>query len=246
MVLARYNYTVKQSARAKHARLKMSLRDGLVVVVPKGFDRDRIPGLIERKKAWLEKANERIEIQRKFFEPEPSGSLPERLNLSGIGEKWAVEYRASSSPSVTAADRPNNRILIFGDTPNGESCKAALRRWLNRKTHRHVKPWLCRLAEENDFQLNRVLVKSQKTRWASCSQRRSISVNQKLLFIPEDLIRYVLIHELCHTVHLNHSREFWALLSEHDPDFRKKDEQLRSAWRHVPAWLDATKMRREG
>ena len=94
MVLARYNYTVKQSARAKHARLKMSLRDGLVVVVPKGFDRDRIPGLIERKKAWLEKANERIEIQRKFFEPEPSGSLPERLNLSGIGEKWAVEYRS--------------------------------------------------------------------------------------------------------------------------------------------------------
>ena len=50
------------------------------------------------------------------------------MNLSGIRERWAVEYRATSSPSVTAADRPNNRILIFGDTPNGESCKADLRR----------------------------------------------------------------------------------------------------------------------
>jgi len=66
-----------------------------------------------------------------------------------------------------------------------------------------------------------------------------------MLFIPEDLIRYALIHELCHTEHLNHSREFWALLKHHEPDYTKKDEKLRSAWRFVPAWLDANKMRGE-
>jgi predicted metal-dependent hydrolase len=242
MLSAKRDYTVKESPRAKHARLKLSLRDGLVVVVPKGFDHSRIPSLLERKKRWLGQASERIETQRKFFEPEPPGALPERLTLRGIGEEWAVDYRPTESPHVTAVERPGNRLLVFGDTDNIDACKAALRRWLNRKTHENIKPWLLRLATERGFKLNRVLVKSQRTRWASCSKHKIISLNLKLIFIPEDLIRYVLIHELCHIEHLNHSRQFWALLKHHEPDYLKKDEKLRSAWRYVPAWLDIDKM----
>lgn len=241
-MIAKHDYIVKESARARHVRLKMSLREGLVVVVPKGFDHSRILGLLEKKKRWLEQASERIETQRKFFEPEPPGALPERLALRGIGEEWAVDYRTTESPQVTAVERPGNRLLVFGDTDNTEACKAALRRWLNRKTHGDIKPWLLRLAKERGFELNRVLVKSQRTRWASCSKQKIISLNLKLLFIPEDLIRYVLIHELCHTVNMNHSREFWAHLKYHEPDYLMKDEKLRAAWRFVPAWLDTNKM----
>ncbi|MBI4446310.1 MAG: DUF45 domain-containing protein [Acidobacteria bacterium] len=243
MLSIKRDYTVKESPHAKHARLKLSLRDGLVVVVPKGFDHDRVPGLLQKKKRWLEQASERIETQRKFFEPEPAGILPERMALRGIGEEWAVDYRPTESPYVTAVERPGNRLLVFGDTDNVEACKASLRRWLNRKTHVRIKPWLIRLARERAFDVNRVLVKSQRTRWAGCSRRKTISLNLKLLFIPEDLIRYALIHELCHTEKLNHSREFWALLKHHEPDYAKKDGKLRSAWRFAPAWLDAKKMR---
>lgn len=234
--------TVKESSRARHARLTLSLRGGLVVVVPKGFDRGRIPGLIDKKKRWLEKARERIEIQRKFFEPEPPRPLPERLSLRSIGEEWAIDYRVTGQRCVTAVERPGRRLLVFGDTDNIDACKDALRRWLNRKTHEHLKMWLLRLAGENGFALHRVLVKSQKTRWASCSKHKTISLNLKLLFVPEDLVRYVLIHELCHTVHLNHSPQFWAFFGRHDPDFMVKDGRLRSAWRYVPAWLDFSKM----
>ena len=237
-----YRYTVKESSRARHARLNMSLRGGLVVIVPKGFDHTRIPGLIDKKKHWLDKAEEKIETQRKFFEPQPPGLLPERLNLKSIGEEWAIDYRATEQQCVTAVERPGRRLLIFGDTDDIDACKNALRRWLNRKTHDHVKTWLLRLARENGFTLHRVLVKSQKTRWASCSRHNTVSLNLKLLFVPEELVRYVLIHELCHTVHLNHSRRFWDLLTHHDPDFIRKDDKLRSAWRNVPAWLDLSRM----
>lgn len=238
----RHSYTIKESPRAKHARLKLSLRGGLVVVVPRGFDRDRIPRLVDKKKRWLEKAKERIETQRKFFEPEPPGLLPERLSLRSIGEEWAIDYRATEQRCVTAVERPGRRLLVFGDTDNIDACKNALRRWLNRKTHEHLETWLIRLAGENGFALRRVLVKSQKTRWAGCSKNKTISLNLKLLFVPEEFARYVLIHELCHTVHLNHSHQFWACLRRYDPDFKGKDENLRSAWRNVPAWLDVSKM----
>jgi len=236
-------YSVKESARVKHARLKLSMREGLVVVVPTGFDHGRIPGILKKKERWLESAWERIDIQRKFFEPEPPGTVPERLMLRGIGEEWAVDYRETESPHVAAVERMGNRLLVFGGTHNDEACKAALRRWLNRKTHAHIKGWLERLAEERDFDLRHVLVKSQRTRWASCSKSKTISLNLKLLFIPANLIRYALIHELCHTECLNHSKEFWAVLRPHEPDYQEKSEQLRSAWRYVPAWLDAEKMR---
>ena len=186
----KYEYTVKESPQAKYARLKLSLRDGLVIIVPKGFNRGRIPDLLKKNKKWLEQASERIEAQRKFFEPEPPGALPERISLRGIGEEWAIDYRATESPSVTAVERLGNRLLVFGDTDNIEACKAALRRWLNRKTHEHLKPWLLRLAEERGFEVYRVLVKAQRTRWASCSGNKTISLNLKLIFIPKDFIRY--------------------------------------------------------
>jgi len=243
VVNANCQYTVRESPRAKHARLKLSVRDGLVVVVPKGFDQGRIPGLLEKKKQWLEQASARIDVQRKFFEPEPPNKLPERLALRGIGEEWAVQYRPTKSKYVTAVERLGSRLLIFGCIDDIEACKSAIRRWMNRKTHEHIRAWLLRLSEERSFDLKRVLVKSQRTRWASCSKRKTVTLNIKLLFIPEGLVRYALIHELCHTEHLNHSREFWALLKQHEPDYKEKDEKLRSAWLFVPAWLDARTMR---
>ena len=61
------DYTVRESSRAKSVRLKMSTREGLIVVVPRGFDRTRIPGLLERKQEWLEKAAVKVDEQQKFF-----------------------------------------------------------------------------------------------------------------------------------------------------------------------------------
>jgi hypothetical protein len=61
--------------------------------------------------------------------------------------------------------------------------------------------------------------------------------------MPEELVRQVLIHELCHTVHLNHSQKFWALLKHHEPDCKNKEKELRSAGRFVPAWIDAKERR---
>lgn len=231
-------YAVRESPRARNVRRKMSARDGLVVVVPKGFDRDRIPGLLRAKKHWLDRATEKVEQQRKFFEPEPPGRVPARITLRAIGEEWSVYYRPTDDRRVAAVERSDRRLLVYGDTDNGAACKGALKRWLGRKTHEHLAPWLKRTAAEKCFAAHKVIVRSQRTRWASCSRRKTISLNLKLLFLPPELIRYVFLHELCHSVRLDHSAHFWALLREHEPDCRKLDERLRASWRFVPAWID--------
>ena len=235
-------YVVRESPKAKHARLKMSARDGLVVVVPKGFDRERIPGLLERKQYWLDKASRKIEEQEKFFIPEPPGKVPERISLRAIGEEWSVDYRPTETEWVAAVAREGRRLLVHGDTDNIQACKDALKRWLNRKTHDHLVPWLEGFAADRGFTLNSVLVKTQKTRWASCSRTGTVSLNLKLLFVPEHLIRYVFLHELCHTIRMDHSSKFWTLLRDRMPDYKKYDSELRTAWRLVPAWIDRHKL----
>jgi predicted metal-dependent hydrolase len=248
-------YTVRESGRARHVRFTISLADGLVVVVPRGFDASRIPALLETKRRWLERAAARIEEQRRHLAAEPPDKLPERLSLRGIGEQWSIEYASSgrvamieqpgleAQLSLDAAVDPDGLlrpgILVVEGHADDPARRAALRRWLATKTHRHLAPRLEALADELGFSVGPVSVRSQRTRWGSCSRRGAISLNLKLLFLPEDLVRSVLIHELCHTVHLDHSRRFWTLVSRHDPDFADANKRLRAAWKFVPAWLEA-------
>ena len=232
-----HSYHVEISPRAKHARLKISARKGIVFVIPTGFDEARIPAILNKKKAWIQKAEERFAEQKKFRIPEPIGKPPDRILLRVIGEEWSLTYRLTDAETVSAVERPNNRLLIYGDIENDKACKDALKRWISRKAHEHLSPWLIRIANEKGFEVNRILVKAQRTRWASCSKSKTISLNLRLLFLPENLVRYVLLHELAHTKEMNHSRKYWAEVHALEPNFKDLDAQLRVAWRLIPAWL---------
>ena len=86
---------------------------------------------------------------------------------------------------------------------------------------------LSELAQKHNFQYNRVSIRNQKTRWGSCSSKDNISLNMKLLHLPEHLIDYILLHELVHTRVKNHSKSFWDELETVVPNARSIDKQLR-------------------
>jgi predicted metal-dependent hydrolase len=207
------------------------------VVVPSGFDHSRIPGLLARKRAWLEKTGARFDEQRAFLTPEMPGTPPDRIALRAIGQEWSIQYRSTGAPYVAALERPGQRLLVYGAIDQTTRTRQALARWVSRKAHEHLVPWLRRLADEGGFDLRRILVKSQRTRWASCSRHRAISINRSLVFLPGHLIRYVFLHELAHSRHLDHSRQFWNLLATLEPNYWDLDTELRGAWRLLPAWL---------
>lgn len=233
-----HDYIVKESPRAKYVRIKLSLYEGLVVVVPRGFDHDRIPALVREKIPWIERKSAELAARRESLEMEPPGTPPGKLVLRSLDEEWTINYQPQDSSYVTAVERVDNRLIVLGRTANLEACEAVLRLWLRRKALEDIRPWLTGLAGEYGFEVNRVSVRLQRTRWASCSSANNVSLNLKLLFLPRDLVHYVLMHELCHTVHPNHSLEFWNLLGHHLPDYAGRNRALRAAWRYVPAWLE--------
>jgi hypothetical protein len=80
------------------------------------------------------------------------------------------------------------------------------------------------------------VVRNPHTRWGSYSRKETVSLNQNLLFLPTHLVRYVLLHELCHSVHLEHSAQFWSLLRDKEPRADALRDELRLAWRYLPDW----------
>ena len=111
-----------------------------------------------------------------------------------------------------------------------------LQKWLTFMAKEHLMDWLVTLSDELELPFNKVIVRAQKTRWGSCSARKTISINRNLLFLPAPLVRYLFIHELCHTVHLNHSARYWSLVGKVEPDYKRLENELRDASRYIPLW----------
>ena len=113
---------------------------------------------------------------------------------------------------------------------------ATLTPWLQARAKDVLVPWIHQLSHELSLPFSRAAVRRQRTKWGSCSAETSINLNRNLLFLPEAMARYVLVHELCHGKRLDHSDRFWHLLETFEPDARRTAARIRDAAEFVPRW----------
>lgn len=239
----RLPYQVKVSSRGRTVRLRLNARSGLLVVVPRGFDPSRLDAIVRSKRDWVARHWQRFDEIRHLLATDPSIHPPQSFDLPAVGESWQVEYRETPHSTVSARiDRPGG-LVVAGAVADAAACRAALRRWLARRGREALAPWLERLAGETGLRFSEVLIKGQHTRWGSCTAQGVINLNYKLLFLPREWVRYVLIHELCHTRELNHSERFWRLVHRYEPDATEIRRRLREAWKWLPGWLDSENRR---
>jgi predicted metal-dependent hydrolase len=238
------SYRVRVSARAKHVSIKVSHLGEVEVVVPQGFDMQKIPEILQKRQDWIAKTTQRIAAERRTLShgiiaplSTPSSPLPEQVSLRSLLEDWTIHYQPTDETHITFTTPAAHQLVIRGniDTSN---YSFALQYWLKRKAENHLTAWLRHVSNEIFLPCNKISVRGQKTLWASCSGRKNISLNFKLLFLPPHLVRYVFIHELCHTIHLNHSAHFWALVEQKEPNYRLLDSELNKAWIYIPEWVE--------
>lgn len=239
------DHVVRESRRSKHVHLRLSLRDGLEVVVPVGFDRSEIPRLLEEKARWIERAEREMETQRALLDTQPRDRLPSRIELPAIGEVWTLDAAPTGGRRISLRESPGRHLTLSG--PIDETrWRPALRRWLAARARSAFVPWVEREAAHHRLRHGPVTIRWQRTRWGSCSRRSvagragaSLSLNAGLLFLPPHLVRYVILHELCHTTRMDHSPAFWTRLERIEPTARALREELQTAWRYVPSWVEA-------
>jgi predicted metal-dependent hydrolase len=226
---ALWPYSVRRSPRAKRVTLKLSTATGLEVVVPLGFDESRIPQIIESKADWISKHMQKTHTVKKL-------QRPESIKLRSIQECWSIEYQATSDGGLTLHEGSGCTLVVEGAVDDPHQIVEALNEWLKKKAGKVLIPWLHELSRDLSTPFTRVTIRRQKTRWGSCSKQRSISLNRNLLFFPAHLVRYVLVHELCHTKQLDHSKKFWDLVERYEPDARKRRQDIGSAESNIPPW----------
>ncbi|MDF1527356.1 MAG: M48 family metallopeptidase [bacterium] len=162
--------------------------------------------------------------------------LPDEIYLPALGQEWTVRYRKTGSRSVQARSNGSGVLIVSGKIEKKREVILGLRRWLVRQTRASLVPWLEELSAQSGLPFGTVSVRGQKTRWASCSSRGNINLNYRLLFLRPEVVRYILNHELCHTVHLNHSRGFWNMVSSLEPEYRSFNSQAKKGMEDVPEW----------
>ena len=229
-------WDLRVSRRARYARLRILPFGGLEVVIPYRFPRNQVAGLVAQHADW---AHEQLARQAQL---RASIRLPSVLTLAFDGSATPIHYRALKQPTqgelfsaTRAADRASEVIRI--DAGDQATMITTLRRWIRRRARRVLPPLLEQVSRQTGLNYNRVSIRSQKTRWGSCSSNGNISLNDQLLFLPPDAVEYLMVHELCHTRHLNHSAAFWALVQVHCADYRRHEKHLSATRGLVPDWF---------
>ena len=127
--------------------------------------------------------------------------------------------------------------MLYGAVDQQDLCLKTLHKWLKHKAKNTFVVLLEEYSKEMNVIYHHLRVGNQKSRWGSCSSKKGISLNMKLLFLPEYLMRYVIIHELCHLTHMNHSKNFWQHVGQFEPNYKELDAELRTSWSDLPRFI---------
>jgi predicted metal-dependent hydrolase len=222
-------YHVRRHRRARSVKLRAEQHKGLMITVPYRFSVRELPGILEENKDWIIKQLSRIHLQ-------PSLVLPDSITFYSIQQTWKINYEPADHIFRMTTHAPNE-IMLQGDQTDYQRCRKILLHWIKKQSKLHLTAELQRISQETQLHYNGLMIRGQKTVWGSCTSRKSISLNYKLFLLPAHLMRYVIIHELCHTKHLNHSTNFWSLVARFDPDYEQHRRELRQAERYIPAWI---------
>lgn len=223
---------IRVSHRAKRLTLQAQPPFGVELVVPKRVRPDEVSAFIKKNRSWIERTQE--EIERAY--PRHLRELPTSIALPAAAREVVVDIsQLEDGKRAHLRDRGDALAIgIVGD-PNVQ-VPPLLRRWLMNQARKTIRRRASELANRMGLAYSRLQVRTQRTRWGSCSSSGTVSINACSLFLEPTLVDYLLIHELCHLRYLNHSTRYWKLVARFQPDYRALDRELGQAWAKVPAW----------
>ncbi|HEX2139266.1 MAG TPA: SprT family zinc-dependent metalloprotease, partial [Woeseiaceae bacterium] len=223
-------FSVRKSTRAKRLTIKVFPRGRVEVVVPHRTRAADVQAFVNENATWIRDARSAFAVEHS---PE-AFALPRKIPLPGIGRTADVEYRHKPGAKTVRARSTASGVALSGRVDDEALCVAALRRWLCSAARTEFEPRLRTLSATMRTPYTRMQVRAQRTCWGSRSSSGTVSLNFCLLFLEPELVRYLMIHELAHGRHMNHSRRFWNLVARFEPAWGRLDRALTDSWRAVP------------
>ncbi len=215
--------------------LKITPSKGLQCLSPHGVSDTQIASFIHANQDWLKKQVRLLGLSEQFCREH--NSLPEQLQLGFDNSIFIVVHeRAHRSPRV---QRTSKQLQVYS---NGSAVQVRqlLKSWIIVYAGEHLGARINALSTQHQLPFAGLSMGFAKMRWGSCRHDKAIRLNPLLLFLPRPIVEHVMLHELCHTVHHNHSKAFWALLEELDPNINAHKSFLRDTsklYSHIPPFF---------
>ncbi len=209
---------IKRTKRKKTIAIKIEGKN-IIVLSPKLVSERYLKTILEKKKDW---------IKNKLEEESLKNTIKKRSFLDGekflkFGKTKKLIYKKSSLNQVVET---NNFIKVF--CASEKDIKTHLETWYKETLNYYIKEKLEFFKSLMNVEYKGFKIKLYKNRLGSCSYKGSLTFNWKIAMMPHEIINYILIHELSHLKHFNHSKSFWENVKKFCPDYKEKKNWIKA------------------
>ena len=203
--------------RSRNIRLSVKKNGQVKVTAPFFTPQKTIDNFIWQNQDWIENAIRKSHV--------PSPILTREISILGKPHRiqWITDPDAKEDGQVI-----DGIVIVRTKIDDTDKAYKVLKKWLINEAKDYLPIRLQHLSKRYGLKFDKISIRSQSTRWGSCSSQDGISLNWQLILLKPELIDYVVIHELMHLVEHNHSSNFWGLVVKYCPDWKKLRKELKS------------------
>jgi predicted metal-dependent hydrolase len=216
-------YTVKRSLRARRIRLEVRPQTGLTVIVPYSYKIKQLPGLLKSKERWI---SNNLAKYRHLPTPSVKKEFKSGDTVPYLGRDLELVKRENHS-GAGGVTLEGDTLAVSSELFKNGILELALEQWYRTEAAKVISQRTDILSSMIGISYKRISIRGQKTRWGSCSRKRNLNFNWKLVMAPEPVIDYVIIHELTHLKEMNHSKRFWELVAQYCLEWREHKKWLK-------------------
>lgn len=213
---------IRRSKRSKYIRAWVDEAHRVILSVPWNTSFREGMSFLKSHGDWIADQLKKIPPRKGLLE-----FLQEVSKVTVHGELWPLEIQFTESKSRYRLDKTIPRVILYAN-PHAET-ETGLFRIVRQLAKQVLLERTQHLARQVNQQSLKIVVRNQRSRWGSCSGKREISLNWRLLFLSPPLQDYVILHELAHLEQMNHGADFWKLLKSYDPRAKRHDQMLHQA-----------------
>lgn len=216
------HYSVRKSKRAKRISLRFHVASGFQVVYPLRVQRPKPAEVFMQKQAWVLKALEQMRAWQQHTRYERRYEQGARFPF--FGENLTLNLIEREDQDMARARRSKDRLdvkLAQAFRDDTDVIRAAIENYYRYEAKQYLPLRVKEIADRHGFVYKQIRIKNQRTVWGSCSAKRNLNFNMRLMMTPPAAIDSVIIHELCHLRVMNHSNAFWELVEKLCPDYRE-------------------------
>ena len=196
----------------------------VTVVAPAGTPEDMVIDKVRAKGPWiLNKLNEvrdvkSLTINKEFINGE---------SFMYLGRNYSLQLQVDSQMRRPKVEIDQSKLIITTPTRDESRLQKAVETWYRAMASEQVKARVKYFQPKVGAVPNKIIIKDQKKRWGSCSSSGNLYFNWRAVMAPADVLDYLVVHELCHLIQPNHSRDFWNLVLSVMPDYKTRQDWLK-------------------